>query len=430
MFVAQNVKIQAYINDVCLQIKFREVHQEIKLELKTHLQELVDEYLLQGLSEDEAVNKAIIQMGSADIVGKQLHKIHKPKPEWSLLALSLLFVGSGLLAMFFIEKQGLFLSGHIPIFIRSLVLTIMGAVTVVGLYLFNYRRLEPFSRHIYWGTVLFLVMTFIMGQRVNGKLYLSIGSILFDFVEITPLLLGIALSGILSKWNWNDFKRMLQGFLLCLLPLIFILASPSLTAGVIYTVTCITLVIVSGAGPRKALLLAGIVSGIVILPIITTSYRLQRLIIFLNPERDPSGSGWLNIQLSELISSSGLYGHGITQKPALLPALHTEFIFSYITYTFGWIAGGVLAALVVMFIIHTTRIAAIVKNNYAKLLITGFATIFAVQFLWNIAMNLGYTPISGVGLPFVSYGGSQLIFNAAALGIILSIYRRRYIQEI
>ena len=347
MVVTSNAKIQAYINDVCSQIKFREVHQEIKRELETHFQEIVEEYLMQGLLEDEAVNKAIIQMGKSDTLGEQLHKIHRPKPEWSLIALCLIFVSTGLLAMFVIDRQGLFLSNHIHIFTRSLALTIIGAVIVIGCYLFDYRRLEPLSMHIYWGTVLIIAMIFILGQRVNGQLYFSIGSLSFDFVEISPLLLCIALAGIFNKWNWSEPKRMLQGFLLFWIPLFLILLSTSLTASVIYTVTYITLVIVSGASKKFTLFLTGIVSGIIMLPMITYPHRLQRLTVFLNPENDPSGSGWLNIQLSKLISSSGLYGQGVAQKPILLPSLHTEFIFSYITYTFGWIAGGVLTALVI-----------------------------------------------------------------------------------
>jgi cell division protein FtsW (lipid II flippase) len=113
-----------------------------------------------------------------------------------------------------------------------------------------------------------------------------------------------------------------------------------------------------------------------------------------------------------------------------IPSAHTDFIFAYITYTFGWFTAIILAVLIMVFLIRMTRIAIIVKNNYARLLVIGLATIFAVQFLWNIAMNLGFAPISGVGLPFISYGGSQLISNALAVGIILSIYRRKNLSKL
>jgi cell division protein FtsW (lipid II flippase) len=106
-----------------------------------------------------------------------------------------------------------------------------------------------------------------------------------------------------------------------------------------------------------------------------------------------------------LIINSGLFGQGMTLEPKIIPDLHTDFIFSYITFTFGWVAGGCLVALVILFILRMTRIASLVKDNYARLLVIGFSAIFSIQFVWNIFMNLGLAPISGVGLPFISFGG-------------------------
>ncbi|ACV62996.1 Cell division membrane protein-like protein [Desulfofarcimen acetoxidans DSM 771] len=424
MVITENDKIMAYINDVCSQIKFREVHNEIKIELISHFQEIVEGYLLDGFSENEVVSKAINQMGSAEIVGKQLNKVHKPKPEWSILSISLIFVSLGLLAMHFIEKQGLFTATPIPIFTRSLIFIIIGAVIGTGLYFFDYRKLEPYSKHIYLVSVLTLVIVIILGQRFNDNLYLRIGPLYLNIVDISPLLLSIALSGIFNNWDWNKPKKLFQGLLLCVVPLILILVIGSMSNSIIYSITCIILMIVSGARYRNSLVYIGIVSGMMImLSIISTPYRL-----FINPEKEFLGSGW-TIQLSKLISNSGLYGHGFTQKLKNIPYLHTDFMFSYITVTFGWIVGSVLAALVVIYIIRISSIISVVKNNYARLLISGFVTIFALQFLWNIFMNLGLAPISGVGLPFMSFGGTPLIFNAAILGIISSIYRRRYVSK-
>ncbi|MFZ5642885.1 MAG: FtsW/RodA/SpoVE family cell cycle protein [Bacillota bacterium] len=425
----QNTRILGYIDDVCSQIKFREVHREIKLELKAHIQDIVDEYLSEGLSEKEAVSKAINQMGSSDDVGKQLNRIHKPRPEWSILSLCLLFMGLGLLAMYFIERQALFTAFPLHIFSKSLAFIIIGAGIAAGLYLFDYRKLEPYSRQMYLCTIAAMFLVVIFGQNYNGRLHLGVGPIYIDIVEISPLLLSIALAGILNKWAWGRPKNLLQGLLLCVAPLVLILASHSFSTGIIYSVTCITIMMVSGAGRKYSLLLTGLIAAVIMLPIISAPYRLQRLVTFIDPEKDLSGSGWLYMQLSKLTGGSGLWGQGLTLKPEFIPGLHTDFVFSYITFTFGWIAGGVLAALAVIFIIRLARIATTVKSSYARLLVSGFAAILAVQFTWNILMNLGFAPITGVGLPFISYGGSQLIFNAAAVGVISSVYRRRNISK-
>ena len=133
MDLMHNKKIQDYINEVCSQVRFKKVHQEIKLELETHFQEIVEEYLEQGFSEEEAIDKAISQMGDANLIGKQLNKVHKPKPEWSILLLSLLFINIGLLAMYFIQKQELLTNG-MRLFEKSLLFSFISLISIVSLY--------------------------------------------------------------------------------------------------------------------------------------------------------------------------------------------------------------------------------------------------------------------------------------------------------
>ena len=429
MDLNHNKKIQDYISEVCSQVRFRDIHQDVKLELEAHIQEIVEELLIQGFSEKEAVDKAIAQMGDADIIGKQLNKVHKPNPEWTVLLISFLFINIGLLAMYFIQKQSL-LTYDIKIFERSLLYSLMSVISIVGLYFFDYRKLEKYSKHIYLGTILILIFTVFWGIQANGsRSWLILGPFSVNFVAVTPLLFIIALAGILNKWDWSNPLKLVQGLALFVVPLILILKAPSISTGAVFAVTCMVLMIVSGVKLKQLIFISGSFIAILILSIITEPYRLKRLVTFLNPNNDPSGSGWLNIQLSKIISQSELLGQGLTFDPQILPELHTDFIFAFITYTFGWIASILLITFVVMFLVRIACIAGQVKVNYGKLLISGFVSILAVQFLWNIFMNLGLAPISGVGLPFISYGGSQLIINAATVGIISSIHRRKNISQ-
>jgi hypothetical protein len=146
MFLNQNNKVQLYLDDICSQIRFREAHQEIRLEIESHIQIKIQELLVKGLTEDEAVDQAISQMGEATLVGKQLNTVHQSKPEWSIIILSLLFISLGLLSMVLIGKQGL--SMGVPIFEKSIIFTIIGATIIALLYLFDYRKLEIYSLHI------------------------------------------------------------------------------------------------------------------------------------------------------------------------------------------------------------------------------------------------------------------------------------------
>lgn len=425
-----NKKIKDYISGVCSQIRFRDIHQDVKLELEAHIQEISEELLSQGFSEKEAVEKALAQMGDADIVGKQLNKVHKPKPEWSVLLFSFLFISIGLLALYLIQGKGL-LTYHIQIFGNSLLFSFMSLISIIGLYFFDYRKLERYSKYIYLGTLLILTFTILWGNQANGsKSWLTLGPFNINVVAIGPLLFMVALSGIFNKWDWDNNFKLLQGLVLFVVPLILILkARPPISTGFIYSIASIVIMIVSGAKLKKLFVLVGSFMTLLILSIVTEPRGLERILAFSNPAADPLGSGYLNIQLNKIISNSGLLGQTLTFDPHVLPDLHTDFIFAFITYTFGWIASILLITFIFIFLIRIANIARQVKHNYAKLLISGFISILAMQFLWNIAMNLGLAPISGLGLPFISYSGSQLIIDSATVGIISSIYRRKNISQ-
>ncbi len=422
-----NEKIQSYINKVCSQIKLREAHSEIKVELETHILERYEEFLEEGFSQEEALDKAIVQMGSATDVGKQFAKIHKPRPEWSVLVLSVLFVSLGILLVYFMENQGLTITSSL--FEKSIVYALMGVLIMIGLYYFDYRKLEAYSKYIYLASIIMLLITYFFGSIAAGKRWLSIGSITLDFVSLSPILFCIALAGIFNNWNWHKPSKMLCAMLLCVVPLMLILDNGSLVSGIIYSIMCITLLIVSSAGWKMILLWSSIGAGVGSLLILGSPYRIQRIISLINPNADPFGSGYIYLQIKNVINSSGFYGHGFTLDPRIIPEVHTDFVFTYIIFTFGWIAGLILAGLILLFLIRMLNVAIIVKNSYAKLIMSGFITIFATQFIWYILMNLGLAPISAISLPFISYGGSQIFINALAIGAVLSIYRRKNLTK-
>jgi len=423
MGLNQNHQVQEYINSVCLQIKNRRVHEEIKTELWGHIEEIALEYMSKGATQDEAVAKAIARMGDAKLVGRQLDKIHKLQPEWGILIITILFANLGLFTMYLIEAKGALLS-NLHVFHKSLVFTLLGAAAAFGLYFFDYRKMQAYSKYIYIGTLLVLLFVVHCGIQINGvKAWLAIGPLNINFVGISPFLFVTALAGLFDGWDWNKPKNVLYGLALSMAPAILIMAVPYFSACAVYSIAFVVMMVVSGIKFKHVLLAAGAGLGMFLLAIVNFPYRLSRLLTFINPGRDPQGAGWINIQLNKITHSAGMFGQGSSFDPRTMPDVHTDFVFAYIVHTFGWIAGIVLAALVIAFLIRMSRIAMIVKDTYGKLLVSGFAAIFAVQFLWNILMNLSLAPISGFGLPFISYGGSQSIVSMLAIGIITNIYK-------
>ena len=426
MGLNKNHKVQEYINSVCVQIKNRRAHKEIQIELLGHIEETSLEYLATGATEDEAAERAIKQMGNAELVGRQLNKIHKTQPEWIILLITILFASFGLLVMYFIDIKGTLYS-NIHVFKKSLVFTIVGITMMVGLYFVDYRKIQPFSKYIYAGTVLILLFVVYCSIPVNGaRRWLSIGPFSINFVDISPILFIIALSGLFENWNWTNPKKIIYGLVLSVVPVFIILEAPSFSTSVVYLIAVTILVIVSGIKLKHLLLTFGFGVAIFLFNCITQPYRLDRFLDYISP--DSYGSGWMVNQSIKLIHSAGLFGNGFTFNPNMLENVNTSFVFAYIVYTFGWIVAIIMATLVVIFLIRIACVAMTVKNNYAKLLASGFVGVFAVQFVWNILINLGLAPAGGVQLPFISYGGSQFIASMLEVGIITSIYKWRNVS--
>ncbi len=417
-------QIAEYIEKVCKQIKYRAVHRQIKAELENHFCELVENFLAEGFSGDEAVNKAIEQMGDAELVGKELNSVHKPKPDWWLLIFTSFFIGVGLITLYTMKKTSLLAGPNAQFFEKTFIYAFLGFVLAIAAYFIDYTKIKPYSKHIYLGTLVVLIITLAFGIKAFGKPYLRIGSICIDFIGICPLLFMIALSGLFDNWNWGNTKKAAQGLALGIIPAVFILMSPSTTTFIIYIISLLALLYASKVKPAYLLTVLGaclVISGLFLF---NNTYRINRLLYFLHPQKDPHGAGYLNIVLDEILKSAGLMGQGLTFKP-VLPGIHTDFILSYIIYTFGWISGIILIAAVAAFLVRILHIGRSVADSYGKLLTVSFTSLFGIQFLWNILMTLGLAPVVGIGLPFISYGGSQIVTNMLAIGILSSICGRK-----
>lgn len=422
----KNNEIKEYINKVCSLIKNKDVHYDINLELQDHMQTLQEEFVNSGLSENEATKKVISHMGDPELIGQQLDKTHKAKIGWGfiipLLGLSLF----GLIAMYFIQSNlAVDEAYYVKIFQKNLIFYILGMALMIMLYFFDYRKILPYSKHIYIVSVLFLISQLLFSVPVNGKYYFHFASISIDLILFSLILLVISLSGILQDLNFTKPYEFLKFLGIIIIPGVLFLFTKSIAYMFLYFIACITLMIISKAKIYQVLLcIISTTLGLFtyILPI---PYRVHRLIALLNPAGDPENSGWIYIQLKNLMDSASAFGNGFTIKANTVPELHTDFIFTYIVYTFGFVAAAIVIALITIFILRLIKVATITKNPYGKLLVSGFTAILTTEFLLNIGMNFGIFPIIGISLPFMSFGGSQLVVNMIAIGLILSVYRRK-----
>ncbi|WP_339149068.1 MULTISPECIES: FtsW/RodA/SpoVE family cell cycle protein [unclassified Sutcliffiella] len=157
----------------------------------------------------------------------------------------------------------------------------------------------------------------------------------------------------------------------------------------------------------------------------------ERLFSFLSPEKYLNGPGYMYILIKGLLADAGWFGNGLNGNSAIqsLPDAHTDFAFPYLVHSLGWAFGIFLCMLLIVFIWKISQNAFKTKDSYGRILVVGGVTLIAIPAIWNILMGLGFAPIINVPLPFISYGGTTLIFYSAVLGIILSVYRRKDIVE-
>lgn len=420
MSLYQNHDVTEYLEKVCAQVKCKEIHPALKSELLNHVEERSDDFIAQGMPLEEAIKQAVKEMGDPVSVGRQLHQTHKPQTDWWLLLFTVLFLGFGLFILYTIQFNNI-LRYDLKVFYKSSFYALLGGILLILVSRLDYRKFQPISAYIYVLTIVIWLFTLLFGKSVAGLPFLAAGPFSINIAAISPYLLIIALTGLLAKCDWNDRKSLIKVGILNIIPVFLYISSPCLAGLLLFSSAFLVLMLVSRAKYWQIAAIMALPAITALLAIISHPYHLQRFTAFLNPQADPGGAGYLYIQVTEALKAAGLWGQGFNLSA--LPELHTDFVFTYIVYTFGWLAGILLLLLVIGFLIHLFKISKIVHNAYGSALIAGLSTLLLVQALWHILMNLGWLPITGMSLPFISYSGSQLLVQMLVLGMILAVYR-------
>ena len=421
-------KIDIYINDVCSYIKNRRIHELIRLELQNHFDEIIEECLESGMSKDESVNHALLQMGSSKIVGNNLNKSHKTNSDWLLL-----FITSSLILFsFFILlslKNNTLISSefiYIPTLIIKSLFTLFISMLISLIFIkIDFRSIKQYSLYIYFFSILLIISSYLFSSSINGnKGWIIVGSCGFNLVDLAPILLIVSLAGIFDNYDWNNNKLLFKGCVLASIPSILLL-SLSISVSVIYSISVAIILLLSGFKLRYLIITISSFSILLFAYISSAAYRVQRLFAFFNPSTDPSGSGYLYNEILKIKKSAELLGS--SNSVIQLPEAHTTFIFTSIIYKLGLIASIIVLSVIVLFIIRLIFIGRKIKNLYGKLLVYGICTLFSIQFLLSILLSLGFSPLLNVNMPFISYGGGQLLINILSISLINNIYKNRNI---
>ena len=318
----------------------------------------------------------------------------------------------------FVKNQGLFL--------------IIGIVLMLMISKVDYKIYYEKANILLFSCIILLILVLIPGIgtiRNGSRSWFGIGSLGIQPSEATKLALIIFTSKYISNYNklLKSFKQgILPILIITFLVFALIMLQPDFGTGFIIIVTIIGLLFVGGANIKFFIYLMitgilGITGLIVIAP-----YRLKRILSYLNPWSDPLGSGFQIIQSLYAIGPGGLFGYGFLnsrQKHFYLPEPQTDFIFSIISEEFGFMGILIVSTLFLVIILRSFKIARKAKEPFGKFLTFGITFGLAFQALLNLMVVVGLVPVTGVTLPFLSYGGSSLLITLCSMGIILNVSR-------
>lgn len=323
-------------------------------------------------------------------------------------------------------------------FKKQIFFLIIGVVLMFSISLFDYRQLKassPLVLFIYLFALVSLSAVFIFGSKVRGSIsWFKIGSFSVEPVEFVKIISIVLLAKFftLRHAEIHRLSHIILSAAYIAIPVVLVLAQPDFGSATLLLAIWFGMMIVAGIKRKHFLALA--IIGIVALSVmwfgIFKDYQKERILTFLNPLRDPYGSGYNIIQAKIAIGSGELLGRGLGQgtqaRLGFLPEAHTDFIFAAIAEEFGFIGVLFIFGGYAFLSWRIIKIAGNSSNNFAKLFCFGFLILLFSQFIINVGMNLGLMPVTGITLPFLSYGGSNLISVFVALGIAQSISVRNF----
>lgn len=346
----------------------------------------------------------------------------------------LFLAGISLLALYGISAAGF---KETNIIWKQLVFVIFGIAAMAFFSRADYHYFQSYSRIIYFTTIAFLILVLFVGSTIRGTSgWLGFGFFSIQPVEFAKIALIVFLASFISskKMILGEVVQLVASMILTLIIIILVIKQPDFGSAMVLFGIWIGMILLSGINKKALAILLGI--GILAGTLSwfnLADYQKARIASFVNPELDIRGSGYNVFQSIVAVGSGGLTGKGIGQGSQsqlnFLPESHTDFIFATISEELGFFGSILILFLYAVIFYQMKKIASLAPDNFGYLVTSGVMIMFFVQFLVNIGMNIGIVPVTGIPLPFLSYGGSSLLACFIAVGITLNIYNKRTIAD-
>ena len=361
--------------------------------------------------------------------------------DWILMAAVGALSVIGLFLIFSATRPRLISNGLDPYqFVQRQMIFLIIAIVVMAVVMWmDYVQLRGSAQALYAGTMFLLVMVLVIGGVKGGaKLSFDIGPIALQPSELAKVVTLLMLAGFLADDDGDKvpYERLIQSLFIVGAPALLVLAEPDLGSASVLIACAMGVLLVAGAQVKYIAFITGmgILSGIAgVASGVVRSYQLKRITAFLQQNSDSADLQNLITQVKfakRAVATGGLFGKGYLQGPLtngrFIPVQSTDFVFSALGEQFGMIGCATVLGLFGVVLWRIYRIARIANEKLGVLVCAGVFTMILWQAFQNIGMTMGITPVSGVPLPFVSYGGSHTVAFAMMIGLVQSVHMRRF----
>jgi rod shape determining protein RodA len=358
---------------------------------------------------------------------------HLARIHWGLLAAAVALAVVGLLAV-----RSATAEAATDYFARQLAWSALGVVAMLVAFAFDTQRLLGLAPLIYAAAIAALGLVLVFGEvRGGSRGWFAIGSLGIQPSEFAKLATTLFLARYLAGLAERRLSLAQIGIAgaIAAVPMLLVAVEPDLGGAAMFGPLVAGMLLVAGVRPRLLIgaALAGLVVGALVWNFGMRDYQRQRVLTFLAPAQDPLGAGY-HVRQSQIAVGSGQltgrgYGQGTQSQLRFLPARHTDFILAVIAEESGFLGIVTVLGLYAAYLAAAATVALRARDRAGILIVTGLASIFAFHVVYNSAMVIGLVPVTGVPLPFLSYGGSFTLANWIAVGLILGVDFRRYVNR-
>lgn len=348
--------------------------------------------------------------------------------DWILVVVAMLLVLIGLMSIYSLTQgESSYVQFKKQVIFLAVSLAIMGIIAYIDFRIFNHTQII-FS--FYAVSVLLLFAVLFLGSDVRGvSRWFRIGPVSFGPVELAKIASVFVLAKYFSMRHIEiaRMRHILVSGLYIAIPSMLLLLQPDLGSILVFIVVWVGVMLTAGIKIKHLfiLMLLGIMVFSLGWAFVFKDYQKERIVTFIDPERDPLGSSYNITQSIIAVGSGGLWGKGFgmgsQSQLGFLPESTTDFIFAAITEEVGFAGGAFVFLLFGILLWRLFRISLEAQNNFGRLLIIGIAIVFISQIFINTGMTMGLFPVAGIPLPFLSYGGSALVVSFLMLGVAQSV---------